>query len=46
MSTFEAWADQLEAGLDYRVVPIRKLMSVQLGSMLATADYLAGLRPT
>ncbi len=44
LANFNAWADRLENSLDYRVVPIRKLMSVQLGSMLATADYLAARR--
>lgn len=44
LAEFDRWADQLEADLDYRVVPIRKLMSVQLGSALATADYLARTR--
>ena len=43
---FDVRADRLEAALDYRVVPIRKLMSVQLGSTLATADYLQRQRPT
>ena len=42
--TFEAWSDKLENALDYRVVPIRKLVAVQLGAALATAEYLAGQR--
>ena len=41
---FDRRATRLESALDYRVVPIRKLMSVQLGSTLATADYLQRLR--
>lgn len=40
-ATFERWARDLEAGLDMRVVPIRKLVAVQLGAVLATAEYLA-----
>ncbi len=42
--TFEAWSDKLENALDYRVVPIRKLVAVELGAALATAEYLAGQR--
>jgi hypothetical protein len=42
--TFNAWSDKLENALDYRVVPIRKLVAVQLGAALATAEYLAGQR--
>ena len=42
--TFEAWADKLEAALNYRVVPIRKLVAVQLGAVLATATYLSRQR--
>jgi hypothetical protein len=42
--TFEAWADKLEGALNYRVVPIRKLVAVQLGSVLATANYLSQQR--
>lgn len=40
-STFNAWADRLESTLDnVRVVPIRKLVSVQLGAVLAAAEQL------
>jgi Zinc carboxypeptidase len=42
--TFAAWADRLEAVLDLRVVPIRKLVAVQLGAVLATGEYLSGVR--
>jgi hypothetical protein len=41
---FEEWADRLENSLEMRVVPIRKLVSVQLGAVLAAADYLVGQR--
>jgi hypothetical protein len=41
---FEEWADRLESSLDMRVVPIRKLVAVQLGAVLAAAAYLAGQR--
>lgn len=39
--TFERWARELEQDLDMRVVPIRKLVAVQLGAVLATAEHLA-----
>ena len=39
--TFDRWAAQLESELDFRTVPIRKLVAVQLGSVLAAAEYLA-----
>jgi hypothetical protein len=41
---FEEWADRLEHSLRMRVVPIRKLVAVQLGAVLAAADYLVGQR--
>jgi len=41
-ATFEARSADLEAELDYTVVPIQKLVRVQLGSALLTADYAAG----
>jgi hypothetical protein len=41
---FDAWADKLEAALDYRVVPIRKLVAVQLGAILAVGQHLSGER--
>ncbi len=41
-ATFEARAADLEAELDYTVVPIQKLVRVQLGSALLAADYAAG----
>jgi hypothetical protein len=40
--TFERWARELEADLNMRVVPIRKLVAVQLGAVLAAAGHLAG----
>lgn len=43
---FEEWADRLESSLEMRVVPIRKLVSVQLGAVLAAAEYLVGQRDT
>lgn len=41
---FEEWADRLENSLEMRVVPIRKLVAVQLGAVLAAAEYLVGQR--
>jgi len=35
-------ADELEAGLDYTVIPIRKLVRVQLGSAFLAAGWLVG----
>jgi hypothetical protein len=43
-ATFEARSADLEAELDYTVVPIQKLVRVQLGSALLAADYAAGRR--
>jgi hypothetical protein len=40
-ATFEQWASELEADLNVRVVPIRKLVAVQLGAVLAAARHLA-----
>jgi hypothetical protein len=40
-ATFEARAADLEAELDYTVVPIQKLVRVQLGSALLAADHAA-----
>jgi len=42
MATFKARSTALEAELDYTVVPIQKLVRVQLGSALLAADYAAG----
>jgi hypothetical protein len=39
---FDARSAALEAELDYTVVPIQKLVRVQLGSALLAADYAAG----
>jgi hypothetical protein len=41
-AAFEARSAELEAELDYTVIPIRKLVRVQLGSALLAADYAAG----
>jgi len=41
-ASFEARAADLEAELDYTVVPIQKLVRVQLGSALLAADYAFG----
>lgn len=43
--TFERWGAQLESELNFRTVPIRKLVAVQLGAIFAAAGYLAGERP-
>jgi hypothetical protein len=42
--TFERWGAQLESELNFRTVPIRKLVAVQLGAILAAAEYLAEKR--
>lgn len=44
--TFERWGAQLESELDFRTVPIRKLVGVQFGAVLAAAEYLARQRAT
>jgi hypothetical protein len=41
-SHFEARSNALEAELDYSVIPIQKLVRVQLGSALVAAEYAAG----
>ncbi len=41
-AAFGARSGALEAELDYSVVPIQKLVRVQLGSALLAADYVAG----
>jgi hypothetical protein len=41
-ATFDARSSALEAELDYTVVPIQKLVRVQLGNALLAADYAAG----
>jgi hypothetical protein len=40
-NAFDEWSAALEAELQMRVVPIRKLVAVQLGAILATAEHLA-----
>jgi hypothetical protein len=42
--TFERWGAQLESELDFRTVPIRKLVGVQFGAVLAAAEYLSRQR--
>lgn len=44
--TFERWGAQLESELEFRTVPIRKLVGVQLGAVLAAAEHLVQLRKT
>jgi hypothetical protein len=39
---FEERSSKLEAELDYSVIPIQKLVRVQLGSALLAAEYAAG----
>jgi len=41
-SAFDERSAALEAELAYEVIPIKKLVSVQLGSALLAADYAAG----
>ncbi|MBX5437864.1 MAG: hypothetical protein IRZ33_11725, partial [Alicyclobacillaceae bacterium] len=36
----DTWLAKLEADLDYRVIPIKKLVAVQLGAALHTALHL------
>jgi hypothetical protein len=43
-TTFDEWTKKLDDALEMRVVPIRKLVAVQLGAILACGDYLAGQR--
>lgn len=40
-ATFERWVAELERDTDVRPVPIRKLVAVQLGAILAAAEHLA-----
>lgn len=42
LAAFEARSAELAAELDYVVIPIQKLVRVQLGSALLAADYAAG----
>jgi hypothetical protein len=41
-ATFEGWASELESDLTMRVVPIRKLVAVQMGAVLAATRHLSG----
>jgi hypothetical protein len=43
-NAFDMLAAALEAEIDYSVIPIQKLVRVQLGSALLTADYVARRR--
>jgi hypothetical protein len=45
LATFERWVSELEADLNVRVVPIRKLVAVQLGAILAAASHLISHAP-
>ncbi|MGC4192431.1 MAG: M14 family zinc carboxypeptidase [Thermomicrobiales bacterium] len=38
LAAFTTWADELESELDYRVVPIRKLVAIHLGAALTVAE--------
>jgi hypothetical protein len=40
LAAFNERGDRLESELDYRVVPIRKLVAMHLGAALATLDAL------
>ncbi len=40
------WNKKLERQLSYKVIPIRSLVRVQLGSALLTAEYISKKRPT
>lgn len=40
LDAFNTWGDRLESELDYRVVPIRKLVAMHLGAALATLKAL------
>lgn len=44
LDAFTTWADELEADLSYRVVPIRKLVAIHLGATLAVASALQAER--
>ncbi len=46
LATFDQWTSALEADLNVRVVPIRKLVAVQLGAILAAASHLAEMSQT
>ncbi len=41
----QKWNRKLEKQLTYRVIPIKSLVKVQLGSALATAQYISKKRP-
>jgi hypothetical protein len=40
-ATFDRWVRELERDTDVRMIPIRKLVAVQLGAILAAAQHLA-----
>ena len=42
LDAFNAWGDRLESELEYRVVPIRKLVAMHLGAALAVVSQLNG----
>lgn len=37
---FDQWAGELDADLEFRTVPIRKLVAVEMGAALAAAEYV------
>lgn len=40
LADFENWMDELEKDLNYQVIPIKKLVAVQLGAALYSADHV------
>ena len=38
---FTRWIQEIETGLDYKVIPIQKLVRIQLGSALIAAKHVA-----
>ena len=45
LQRLEKWNKTLEKQLTYKVIPIRSLVRVQVGSALATAEYISKKRP-
>lgn len=45
LQRLEKWNKKLEKQLSYKVIPIRSLVRVQVGSALATAEYISRKRP-
>jgi len=44
LEQIKTWNEELESQLAYKVIPIRSLVRVQLGSALLTADYIGKKR--